>query len=181
MRLNWIPNAISFMRIVLVVPVLMLIIEGRYDLALLLFAIAGFSDGLDGYLALRFNWQSRLGALLDPAADKLLVAGMFVTLAWLGLIPVWLTVIVILRDFVIVVGALVYNVLIEPVQGEPSQVSKLNTALQLMFLFSVLSRAAFDWPDQITATVLGAAIFVTVGISGIDYVVRWSARARKGV
>lgn len=180
MSLSWIPNAISFMRIVLVVPVLMLIVRGDYAWALLLFWIAGFSDGLDGYLAVRYNWQSRLGALLDPIADKLLVAGMFVTLAWVGLIPVWMTSIVILRDVVIVGGAVAYHFLIQPVEGEPTRISKLNTALQLLFLLFVLSRAAFDWPDKISITVLGAATLVTVGISGLDYVVQWSARARKG-
>ena len=181
MALNWIPNAISFMRIVLVVPILMLIVDAEYAWALLLFGVAGFSDGLDGYLAHRFNWQSRLGALLDPVADKLLVAGMFITLAWVGLIPVWLTVVVIARYVVIVGGAVAYHILIQPVEGEPTRISKLNTALQLLFLLSVLSQAAFDWPDRVTITVLGAAILVTVVLSGIDYVVQWSARARKGV
>lgn len=180
MSLNWLPNAISLLRIVLIAPILLSIINGDYGLALLLFVIAGGSDGIDGYLAVRYNWQTRIGALLDPIADKLLVMGMFVTFAFLGLIPVWLTVIVILRDAVIFVGAVAYNYLIEPVQGEPSRISKLNTALQLLFLLFVLSRAGFNWPDAITITVLGASILVTVVISGIDYVWRWSSRALKG-
>jgi cardiolipin synthase len=180
MSLNWLPNAISLLRIVLIAPILLSIINGDYGLALLLFVIAGGSDGIDGYLAVRYNWQTRIGALLDPIADKLLVMGMFVTFAFLGLIPVWLTVIVILRDAVIFGGAVAYNYLIEPVQGEPSRISKLNTALQLLFLLFVLSRAGFNWPDAITITVLGASILVTVVISGIDYVWRWSSRAVKG-
>ena len=134
---------------------------------------------LDGYLAVRFNWQTRLGGLLDPVADKLLVAGMFITLAWVGQIPVWLATIVILRDIVIFLGAVAYNFMIEPVQGEPSRVSKLNTALELMFLFFVLSHAGFGWPEPITLTVLGASILVTVVISGADYVWSWSRRARR--
>ncbi len=177
MSLKWIPNAISWMRIALIAPILMLIVDGEYAWALALFWLAGFSDGLDGYLATRFNWQTRLGALLDPIADKLLVAGLFITLAYQGLIPAWLTVIVILRDLVIISGAVLYHYLIKPVEGEPTRVSKLNTALQLLFLLFVLSRAAFDWPDPITLTVLGAATLVTVVISGVDYVLRWSDRA----
>lgn len=181
MSFNWIPNAISTLRILLVAPILLLIQSGDFAFALALFGIAGFSDGLDGYLATRFNWQSRFGALLDPIADKLLVAGLFVMLAITALIPVWLAVIVIARDVVILGGALVYHYLIQPVEGEPTRVSKLNTALQLLFLLFVLSRAAFDWPDKISITVLGAATLATVVISGIDYVVKWSGRARKGV
>jgi len=180
MSLGWLPNAISVMRIVLVAPVLMLILDGQFGWALLLFCIAGFSDGLDGYLAMRFDWSTRLGGLLDPTADKLLVTGLFVTLAWIGLIPVWLAIVVILRDVVIVAGAIAYNFIVKPVPGEPSRISKLNTALQMLFVVFVLSRAAFDWPDKITITVLGASILVTVVISGVDYVWSWSRRAREG-
>lgn len=181
MSLSWIPNAISFFRIVLIAPILWMIAKGEFGWALALFFIAGFSDGLDGYFAVRFEWQSRLGALLDPAADKLLITGMFITLAWIGQIPVWLAVIVILRDVVIVAGALAYNYLVKPVPGEPTRISKLNTALQMLFVLFVLSRAGFGWPDKITITLLGAAILVTVVISGVDYVWSWSRRAKAGV
>lgn len=180
MSSKWIPNAISLLRIALVVPVLLLIVNGHFGIALLLFLVAGFSDGLDGYLAHRLKSQTRLGALLDPVADKLLVAGLFLTLTYIGLIPVWLTGIVILRDLVIMGGAILYHYLVRPVEGEPSNVSKLNTTLQLLFLMFVLSRAAFEWPDQISLTVVGAAMYVTVVISGVDYVLRWSSRASKG-
>jgi cardiolipin synthase len=178
MSLRWLPNAISLLRIALVVPVLMLIFNGQFGWALLLFFIAGFSDGIDGYLANRFDWRTRLGALLDPVADKLLVAGTFLTLTYLEYIPIWLTAVVILRDVIIVGGATVYNFLVKPVQGEPSRISKLNTALQLMFLLFVLSRAGFGWPEQISLTVLGASVLITVVISGVDYVLSWTHRAR---
>ncbi len=181
MSLSWIPNAISILRIFLIVPTLWMIATGEFGWALALFLIAGFSDGLDGYLAVRFEWQSRLGALLDPAADKLLITGMFIALAWMGEIPVWLAVIVIGRDVVIVAGALAYNYLVKPVPGEPTRISKLNTALQMLFVLFVLSRAGFGWPDKITITLLGAAILVTVVISGVDYVWSWSRRAKAGV
>lgn len=181
MSLSWIPNAISLLRIVLVAPILMLLVEGEYGWALALFWVAGFSDGLDGYLANRFGWQSRLGALLDPVADKLLVAGLFITLALTGLIPVWLAAVVIVRDIVIVSGATAYNFLIQPVEGEPTHISKLNTVIQILFLLAVISRAGFDWPAEITVTVLGAATFVTAVVSGIDYVLQWTERARYGV
>jgi len=180
MSLKWLPNAISLMRIALVPPTLLLVIDGEYGWALLLFWIAGASDGIDGYLAHRFDWGTRLGALLDPIADKLLVAGMFITLAYTGHIPVWLAAIVILRDVVIIGGATAYNFFVKPVQGEPTLISKINTVLQLMYLLFVLSRAAFEWPDKITLTILGASVLVTVVISGVDYVLSWSRRAKKG-
>jgi cardiolipin synthase len=180
MSLSWLPNAISLLRIALVPPVLLLIVNGQFGWALALFWLAGFSDGLDGYLAVRFGWSSRLGGLLDPTADKLLITGMFVTLAYTGHIPVWLAAIVIFRDVVIVAGAMAYNFLVKPVPGEPTRISKLNTALQMLFVLFVLSRAGFDWPDKITITVLGASILITVVISGCDYVLSWSQRARAG-
>lgn len=178
MSLNWLPNAISLLRIALIAPILMMILAGSFGWALALFWLAGFSDGVDGYLAKRFDWHTRLGALLDPVADKLLVAGIFMTLAYTQHIPVWLAAIVILRDVIIVTGAIAYNFIVGPVQGEPTRISKLNTALQLLFLLFVLSRAGFGWPDEIAITVLGASILVTVVISGIDYVWSWSRRAR---
>jgi cardiolipin synthase len=180
MSLGWIPNAISLMRIALIVPILLLMLRDEYAWALALFFFAGFSDGLDGYLANRFDWRTRLGGLLDPVADKLLVAGMFITLAWVGQIPAWLAAVVILRDVVIFGGAVAYNFLIEPVQGEPTRISKLNTVMELLFLLFALSRAGFGWPDAITMTILGASILVTVVISGADYVLSWSRRAREG-
>jgi cardiolipin synthase len=174
------PNSISLMRIALVAPILLLILNENFVWALVLFAVAGFSDGVDGYLAKRFDWQTRLGALLDPVADKLLVAGTFITLAYTQDLPVWLAATVILRDVVIVAGATAYNFLIRPVEGEPTRVSKLNTALEFLLLLFVLSRAGFGWPDQISITVLGAAVLVTVVISGVDYVWSWARRARRG-
>jgi cardiolipin synthase len=180
MSLRWLPNAISLMRIALVAPILYLIVDGQYGLALTLFVIAGFSDGVDGYLAKRFDWHTRIGALLDPIADKLLVAGTFIVLVYIGLIPLWLAVLVIFRDVVIVGGAAAYNFLVQPVEGEPTRISKLNTALQLLLIVFVLSRAGYGWPDQITITIIGASVVVTVVISGVDYVWSWARRARHG-
>lgn len=179
MSLRWLPNAISIMRIIMVAPVLYFIVEQRFDYALILFMVAAFSDGVDGYLAKRFDWHTRIGALLDPIADKLLVGGTFLVLVFTGMIPIWLGVMVIIRDVVIVGGATAYNFLIRPVEGEPTRISKLNTALQLLFVVFVLSRAGFGWPDDIAITVIGAGVVVTVVVSGIDYVWSWAHRARE--
>lgn len=178
MTLRWLPNAISLLRIALIAPILWLMVEGRYDEAIILFFVAGFSDGLDGWLAKRFGWHTRLGAMLDPVADKLLVAGAFITLVYTGQVPFWLAAVVVLRDVIIVGGASIYNFLIGPIEGEPTRISKLNTALELLYVLFVLSRAAFQWPPDITITILGAAVLVTVVVSGIDYVWSWTRRAQ---
>jgi len=180
MSLSWLPNAISLMRIALILPILALFISDEFGWALGLFIIAGLSDGVDGYIAKKYHWDTRLGAFLDPAGDKLLVAWSFGTLAYLGNIPVWLAVIVILRDVVIVAGSFIYHYLVTRLEGEPTSISKLNTGLEFAFLIFVMSKAGFGWPDNITITVLGAAVLVTVVISGYDYVSNWirSALAR---
>lgn len=156
MSLRWLPNAISFFRIALIAPVVLFIGSGRYMEALILFVVAGLSDGLDGLLARRFDWHTRLGALLDPIADKFLTAATFLTLAYTGQIPVWLAAVVVVRDLVIIGGATAYNYLIAPVEGEPTLISKINTALEILFVVTVLSQAAFGWPGATTVTVLGA-------------------------
>jgi len=179
MNLRWLPNAISILRIALVVPILVSIARQDFALALALFLLAAFSDGLDGWLAKSFGWHSRLGALLAPIADKRLIAGVFVMLVVAALLPAWLAVLVVLGDVVIVGGATAYNFLIGPVPGEPTRVSKLNTALELLLVTFVLSRAAFDWPPAISVIVLGAGVLVTVVVSCIDYVWSWAERARK--
>jgi cardiolipin synthase len=180
MSLRWLPNAISLMRIAMIAPILWYIVDEQYGNALILFFVAGFSDGVDGYLAKRFDWHTRIGALLDPIADKLLVGGTFITLVVTGLIPMWMGILVVVRDVVIVGGATLYNFLVKPVEGEPTRISKLNTALQLLFIVFVLSRAGFAWPDDIAITIIGASVVVTIVISGIDYVWSWARRARNG-
>lgn len=178
MTLRWLPNAISLMRIALVFPVVWLMLDGRFEQAIVLFFIAGFSDGLDGWLAKRYGWHTRLGGILDPVADKLLVASAFITLVYTGHVPLWLAAIVVLRDVVIVGGAAAYNFLVGPVEGEPTRISKLNTALELLYVLFVLCRGAFEWPPETVVTVLGAAVLVTVVVSGIDYVWSWTRRAQ---
>lgn len=180
MPLSWLPNAISIMRIALILPILVLFVNDEFGWALGLFLIAGLSDGVDGYLAKKYDWASRLGAFLDPAGDKLLVAWSYGTLAYLGHIPVWLAVVVIFRDVVIVAGSFMYHYLVRRLDGEPTQISKLNTALEFVFLVFVMSKAGFGWPDDITITVLGASVLVTVVISGYDYVWNWIRSARSG-
>lgn len=179
MFFKFIPNVISAIRIALVLPILLMIKNGNFDFAIGLFLLAGLSDIIDGYLAKQFNWHTRLGALLDPVADKLLVASLFIILAYSEHIPLWLAIAVILRDVIIILGAIAYNFLVGPVQGEPTRVSKINTALQLLFLLFALSRAGFGWPNDVLLTIMSVVVLATVIISGIDYIWSWSRRMQK--
>ena len=172
-----IPNLICVVRIILVWPIVVALLDGRYGLALVLILVAGASDGLDGFLAKNFNWQSRMGGLLDPLADKLLLVSVFVALSMTGLVPLWLTAVVISRDLIIVSGGVVYQWLVEPVQPEPSVASKLNTGIQLLYALAVISHRTSGIPAPEFLIIAGAAVFVTSTVSGLDYVVRWSGRA----
>jgi cardiolipin synthase len=177
MSLRFLPNAICIARMLLVAPLVSFVVTGRFEAALLVLLVAGLSDGLDGYLAKRFDWQTRLGGLLDPAADKLLLVSAFASLSYAGLVPLQLTLVVVARDAVIVLGAVCYQWFIAPVQGEPAAISKLNTACQLAMVFFALTAAAYAWPPPISLTVLGAAVVFTSIVSGLTYVLRWSVRA----
>ncbi len=178
-RAAQIPNLICLARIALVWPIVNALLTGRYVLALVLVAVAGISDSVDGFLAKRFNWRSRVGGLLDPLADKLLLVATFVTLTSTGLVPMWLTAVVILRDLVIVSGGLIYQTVFGPLYPEPSPVSKLNTGVQLFFLCAVIANRGLDLPPAEVLIWSGAAVLVTATVSGLDYVVRWSLKAAR--
>ena len=177
MRLNWLPNAICIARVVLVGPIVAALLGENYTVALALIGLAGFSDALDGMLARNFNWRTRMGGVLDPAADKLMVFSVFISLTYLELVPVFLAVFVISRDLIIIVGAMTYQFLIEPVKGEPAFISKLNTGVQLLFMMVTLTSAAFHWPLSSFLVILGAIVIFTSITSGLNYVIGWSRRA----
>jgi cardiolipin synthase len=177
MTWRWLPNAICVARLLLVIPIVWLLATESYAFALALFVLAGMSDALDGYLAKTFDWRTRLGGLLDPAADKLLLVSVFVTLTYLGLVPAPVTAIVVGRDVVIVLGAVTYQWLIAPVEGQPTALSKLNTACQLAFVFFTITSEVFAWPPRVSLVVLGATVVFTSITSGLNYVLRWSRRA----
>lgn len=173
-----IPNLITGLRILLVAPVAWLMIEQRYGEALLIFAIAGGSDALDGFLAKHFNWTSWLGGWLDPLADKLLLVTVFVILGVQELIPLWLVIIAVLRDLVIFGGAIIYRQLYQDISPEPRVLSKMNTLGQIVLAIMVLLGAWLGWfsEDMVFAAVW--IVSATIIASGLDYVLVWAARAR---
>jgi cardiolipin synthase len=186
MKLVTVPNLICLLRIALTVPIVMWLAEGRYGDTLVLFAIAAVSDVLDGFLAKTFGWTSEVGKVLDPLADKLLLVSVFITLAAIGLVPVWLATIAVARDVVIGAGAAVYQWLFGPLEGRPTVPSKINTLVQLVFVIAVVWQAAFRNLPEWLVLGLGALVLVTTVVSGFDYVLTYIrkaiavSRARRG-
>ena len=177
-----IPNAITILRIVLVIPIGVLLWQNRHVDAFVLMLIAGLSDALDGFLARRFNWLSRLGATLDPLADKFLVACVFIVFTLQGHIPLWVAIIVLLRDFTIVAGAGVYKVLYEEVEIAPTFLSKANTAMQiivlLLILVALLPTGVLSEVSWVMVDPWGYYILAVLGLSsGIDYIFTWGSKA----
>ena len=146
--------------------------------ALWLFIAAAVSDGLDGYLAKRFNWTSELGKFLDPLADKLLLVTVFVECAWLGLVPWWLTAAVVARDVMIALGALVFRLWFGPLRGRPTVLSKINTAAQLLYLMLVMLQRRRR--PAAAGGARGAARSLTLAttvLSGVHYIQTFTRRA----
>jgi cardiolipin synthase len=171
------PNIICLCRIALIWPIVAGLLGGAYERTLLLFAIAALSDGLDGWLAKRYGWTSRLGIWLDPLADKLLLVSMFLVLTWLGQIPRYLAVIAVSRDVMIGLGAIAFRVVSGPVRGRPILSSKINTVLQIVFIVLVVTHAAWQQPPANVLQALAVIIFVTVLYSGIAYLRQFTLRA----
>jgi cardiolipin synthase len=159
--------------------VIWLLLQERFTGALVLFALAGFSDALDGFLAKRYEWTSRLGERMDPLADKALLVSSYLALGWLQIIPAWLVLLVIVRDVVILVGAITYYFHIEQVDADPTFVSKLNTFAQILLVIAMVLNQDI-WPlPQAWIPVLIYSVTATTILSGIDYVWTWGLRAWK--
>lgn len=176
------PNAITVLRIFLVLPTAWLLWHRRYPEALVLMAVAGASDGVDGWLARRLDAVSRFGEALDPVADKLLVVIMVVIFTVQEELPVWLAVVIIARDLIIVGGALTYRTLFGRIEFAPTFVSKANTAMQIVTLLGLLlALCGFGWLSELARTLVDPWCFLILAVlgisSGVDYVVTWSLRA----
>jgi len=173
-----IPNLITVLRILMVVPIAWALLYQDFTLALILFFVAGFSDGLDGYLAKRYGWTSRLGALLDPLADKALLVTCYAVLVWIKLLPLWLLVLVVARDVIIVAGAVAYNFRVQRLEAKPTLISKLNTLLQIALVLLVIFRQVIPhWVQAGWIPLLIVAVTISIVWSGLDYVLTWGWRA----
>ena len=168
-----IPNALTMMRILFVPLIIIFLMQGAFIKALILFTISGITDGLDGFLARFLNQQTELGAYLDPIADKALIISCFVTLSVKQIIPGWLTVIVVSRDCIILIGIAILTLMSVAFQVRPSVVSKLTTLFQLVAVFAVLVVRSFALPvgSEVLYLIFMVTAFFTA-VSGLDYLIR---------
>ena len=194
--MRYLPNVLSILRMLLVVPTSLFLWHGEIALALGLMAVAGISDGVDGALARHYNWQTHLGSILDPLADKILVAATFIIFTFQGYIPLWLAVLTIGRDLIILFGGTLYRIFFGPFEIKPSLISKANTAMQVVTLILImlyllpsasvqlpllaqlgeyLGGSTEQWVDPYCLWLLA----MLGAVSGAHYVVVWGARARR--
>jgi len=153
--------------------VIWLMIDGRMQAAFMLFLIAGLSDGLDGYLAKRYAWQTELGAYLDPLADKALLVSIYVVLGLFAHLPVWLVIAVVTRDILIIGAILLSWLLAHPVPMRPLLVSKANTVAQIILAAMVLGNLGFSLG---LASVINATVWIAGGLTILSagvYLVHW--------
>ena len=177
MALSSLPNALTITRIVTVAPLVWLMWTGHYLGALAVAMLAGLTDVLDGYLARRFSWQSHFGGWADPAADKLLMSAAYITLALLGALPVWLSVLVIGRDIIIAAGALMYRKLFGQFNAQPTLWSKATTFTQVLLIWmKLVVLAGFGLPSVFFEWMVVVVSALTVSTL-IQYMWLWGHRA----
>jgi len=179
LRADWInlANALTLSRVLLVPVLAYLLAHGEYRPALWVFLAAGLSDALDGFVARRFNQITRVGAILDPLADKFVIVSAVLMLAWLDLLPPLIAVLVIARDITIVGGAVCYRILVGPVEMSPSSISKFNTLVQLAMILLVLIQTAALADMSSWLPFFYALVAVTTLSSATHYVWVWSRKA----
>jgi len=164
-----IPNILTLLRILLTPLFVIFLLKHLYFFALIVFTLAGISDGLDGFIARYLNQRTTLGAYLDPIADKLLLTAAYASLAILNIIPPWLTVIVISRDVLIAIGMFIFAMTNIRVEIKPSIVSKCTTAAQLLTVFLTLLQTEIQGVSSITHSLYWLTAVLTI-MSGLHYV-----------
>ncbi len=168
-----IPNLLTLSRIILVPIIIISLLNGAFTKAIVFFIIACVTDGLDGFLARILNQRTILGSYLDPLADKALIAASFIALSILGVIPGWLTVIVVSRDFIILLGVSVLFLMSISLEIKPAFVSKVTTVFQFLTVFFALISQVFPEyrnPGAIRAIYWATALFTIA--SGFNYIFR---------
>jgi cardiolipin synthase len=172
------PNFITIGRFVLTPAAVALIVERQWSAAFVLFAIAGFSDALDGWLARTYNLQSELGAILDPIADKALIVSMYVTLAIVDALPAWLAIMVVFRD-VMITGAVSLSWLMgRPMKVHPHFSSKATTAAQLALAGVILAAQAYGVHIPLLNVTLIALVAALTVASACVYLWLWVRHMR---
>ncbi|WP_018698130.1 CDP-alcohol phosphatidyltransferase family protein [Amorphus coralli] len=172
-RIVTIPNLLTVLRFLLVPVVVWAIIERYDDVAFAVFIVAGLTDGLDGFIAKKWNLSSRLGAYLDPLADKALLVSIFVSLGIVGQIPIWLVAAVVARDVLILAAVVVSSLLGQTVPIRPLFVSKINTVAQILLAALVLADLAFPLELARPRAVMVLVVAALTAASAAAYLVVW--------
>lgn len=172
-----VPNTISLFRLFLVPVVVYLLAQSAYAYALVVFLVASISDGIDGWIARHYNLCTPLGAMLDPVADKLIILSCLATLTWQSLIPLWLTLSLLSRDMLIVLGAMAYRRLIGHVEITPTWLGKIHIALEFALLCLVLANAAAIFSIAAVLPSLFKLLFITAVLSAMQYIWIWGRKA----
>jgi cardiolipin synthase (CMP-forming) len=168
-----IPNLITVMRILLVPVTVWLMLSGEFLYAFFAFIAAGISDGVDGYLARRFNWQTEIGAYLDALADKALLVSIYVVLGVMQFIPLLLVILVAARDIMIVGAVILSRLLQAPITIRPLWISKVNTVCQILFAGLLLLFLGLGWDISVLIVPGGLVVAVfTIG-SLVFYIRDW--------
>ncbi len=167
-----VPNLITAIRIILAPVFIIYLINDQFLAALIVFLLCAVSDGLDGMVARLMDQKSRLGAYLDPIADKLLLVAAFVTLAIRGALPAWLTVLVFSRDIMILLGILVLFLNRLEFAIKPSTLSKVTTWLQFITIVAALSKAYLPSLVRFHPFIFYITALLTIS-SGLHYMYYW--------
>ncbi|GAA0563399.1 CDP-alcohol phosphatidyltransferase family protein [Rhizomicrobium electricum] len=175
------PNILSGLRLVAAPIAAWLILHGEDFPALCVFCLAGLSDAADGFLAKKFGLASRFGAWLDPAADKLLMLASFVSLTYVGAVPLWLTAMVIGRDIAIVLGVLLAKLLGMPLEVKPLMVGKVSTVVQVLYIVLVLLLLTLHEAPVLPANIGVAMVALLTAWSFLAYAQIWLKAAFRRV
>ena len=175
--LIFIPNLLSIIRIALVYPILNNIYLGNFKISVVFFLVASLTDALDGFLARKMNWQTDLGRILDPVADKLLLSGTIFILWLNNFIPFYIFIIFITRDAAILTGAAIQMSIIESDTPAPNLLGKLTTSLQIIYISLIFLNEIFELNLEFNFLNI-LIIFVTV-LSLCVYAFNWYKDLRK--
>lgn len=181
MNWNHLPNIITTLRLILLIPLSFYLMKEDYQPALVLFFIAGASDALDGFLAKKFNWVSRFGSILDPIADKALIVVTMAILAMNGQFSFYLFALFAIRDIYIVAGAYYYYIKVGPFQMEPSYLSKLNTFLQVLLVTLLLVSLVFTLVSEILINYLIILVIISIITSTVHYTFVWIKKLKSAI
>jgi len=173
------PNLITVLRLALIVPVILSFYFHQYVLAFWLFFVAAASDAIDGYLARYYHTESRFGSIADPIADKLLMVSTYLVLTIQSIIPLWLLMLVFVRDIIIVSGAYVIHKRYGEYKITPTYLSKLNTLMQSLYVVALILQLAYLLFNPQWITILMYLVGLTTSLSGIHYVFLWIRKVQQ--